>query len=189
MENSIDLLCHPDGLKSCASCCGLYNRKEISRDGLTDRLSKRRKQWLQSNKNPQEYLDTNPVSLGALKLDFIHNCSFISFVDEANKRVGCLLHDSLGAEGQRAHCPFGKCVSDEYVCSTHKILSQREKEILITCIDDWYLYGLLISDPFFIRTVIIQAEDQLGYKVTKESLKNPACFEVLRTGFSEKLAG
>ena len=96
METNSDILCQPDGSKSCGACCGLYNYVNSSRSSLTKRLRARTKRYrkIVKNKNDIEHYAGDTIASEDLKkrYEVIYCCEYLGFLDSAERKVGCLLH-------------------------------------------------------------------------------------------------
>nr|HPK43833.1 hypothetical protein [Spirochaetota bacterium] len=68
----------------------------------------------------------------------------------------------------RDHSLFGKELCNDYFCPAYRILSDREKKILIRCTCDWYSYSIGIMDPLSFRWIIQQVEGILDIQIVPE---------------------
>lgn len=150
MKDNPFFLCQPDEIKGCCACCGLLNRKDLSRENLEI--------FLQDGKfrrdNGWRYLQeecfieqTVPV-----RDETTHICAFQGFLTKGSP--GCLLHPlSFGEEG-RGQSLFGSKVCDNFLCPAYKILSERERKLLIENVDDWYCYTFAVVDPHSTQWIL-----------------------------------
>ena len=115
----------------------------------------------------------------------IYRCDFLGFVDEEERRVGCLLHPSLWGEDLRDVSPYGRKLCAEHLCLSHTYLSEAEKGVVIRVLDDWYLYGLVITDLDFVRESLRILADGIGHAVKPQHLE-PTLRDALRRFFSFK---
>jgi len=149
-------LCQPDSCKSCGACCGLYNYADSSRNSLVLKLRRRTKLF---HETVLKYDDLNAFSC-AIKAsesqeklyEVIYCCEYLGFLDEKESRVGCLLHPfQNNGKDLRNVSFYGQELCDGHFCPSYHHLTWEEKQAVINVIDDWYLYGLCITDIDFIK--------------------------------------
>jgi len=149
-------LCQPDGCKSCGACCGLYNYADSTRESLTRRLRDRTKIFGEMVKAPADlaaFADVIKKRESNTKLyDVIYCCKYLGFLDSDEKRVGCLLHP-LQNDGvdMRNVSFYGVELCNGHFCPSYHFISREEKRAMIRIIDDWYLYGLCITDIDLVK--------------------------------------
>jgi len=187
-------LCQPDNKKSCAACCGLYNYRDGSRGGL-ERLIRRHTSCLR----PPRPLDAaalrsyarrfRPRENGRAKLfPTIYNCEFVGFLDHSETRVGCLLHPSQRQGDDWRRLSFhGAALCAEHFCLSYTYLTYQEQETVIRGVDDWYLYGLVITDIDLIKTYCRHLNDRLGYAFAAHLVEQPSLKEVVYGFFALKV--
>jgi hypothetical protein len=152
-------LCQPDRQKSCAWCCGLYNSCHKSRAGLARELKTRTGEFARTTRTVEAILhfsESNRLKEKSrlLDLDF-YSCEFVGFLNEEETLVGCMLHPLArgnGGRDWRGLSFHGAMACQGFFCRTYRELSPFQKEIILSAVNDWYLYGLLISDTDFIHT-------------------------------------
>ncbi len=201
-------LCQPDQHKSCGACCGLYNWKDHSRAAVTSLLRERTAIFLSSpppsprpsplhgkggdgdplasvpreTGNLHEYRRLGEaLSPGHKLLEEIYNCEFLGFLDQQERRVGCLLHPSRhdGAD-LRDLCLYGKELCAGHFCPSFTHLTRMEQVAVIRALDDWYLYGLVITDIDFVKEFLRAAQDRLGDTLRMEHLMDAGVQAALR---------
>jgi len=176
-KSAIDIsLCQPDSSKSCGACCGLYNWENHSRQALGPLLEKRRILFFSLGRDPEifqraypeEELPPNPKLL-----ETVYNCEFLGFLDGERKRVGCLLHPSIN-EGRdlRDHCFYGKEVCAAHYCPSHTHLTLVEQKSVFLAVEDWYLYGLVITDIDLVKEFFHHVQSRLGDSLREEGLED-----------------
>ena len=114
--------------------------------------------------NLHEYRRLGEAGAPAPKLlEEIYNCQFLGFLDQQERRVGCLLHPSMhdGAD-LRDLCLYGKELCAGHFCPSFTYLTRMERMAVIRALDDWYLYGLVITDIDFVKEFLREAQDRLG---------------------------
>ncbi|MBN1662428.1 MAG: hypothetical protein JW943_02395 [Deltaproteobacteria bacterium] len=149
-------LCQPDASKSCGACCGLYNYVNSSKDALTERLSRRTELFHLTVKGPGDLAAfsamINRTEDAAKRYEVIYCCEYIGFIDPERKKVGCLLHPlQNGGVDLRDVSFYGRELCDGHFCPSYHYISPEEKRALIHIIDDWYLYGLCVTDIDLVK--------------------------------------
>lgn len=191
-------LCHPGGGKSCGACCGMYNHVEWGSGAVQARLRERTLAYRRSaqisdveslRRFRQEWEDQGEVKL----LTGLPACPFLGFIDlftdeDRGQRVGCLVHplQNDGVDGRDCGV-FDRFICEDYLCAAHDILRARERQLVIDAVEDSYLYGLVITNPRFIRTVLELLADRCGGEPSAAVLKDErvvaaagGVFELLR---------
>lgn len=152
MENFF--ICQPDELKSCGACCGLYNYESFSRDSIKAALDFRT-DLFKSMKPEGDALvlfrDIVSQDRRVKLLDEIYCCEFLGFVDEERRRVGCLVHPALAGKDLRDYAFYGAETCAEHKCLSYGYLSIQEVLPVIHALDDWYLYGMCVTDIDLIK--------------------------------------
>ena len=184
-------LCHPDQKKSCGACCGLYNWEDNSRKTLTELMRKRREVYQKvvvgdtKLVNPEsiapESIDIMALKRGLQEIsppkvlfDGIHNCPFVGFIDDNNKRVGCMIHPvNNGGVELRDISFYGAELCNGHECPSFQSLTLREKEAVSMIIDDWYLYGLVITDIDLVKEFFTIAANRIGEEIDPEWVLDP----------------
>lgn len=95
----------------------------------------------------------------------IHVCEFAGFMDTNGRIPGCLLHP--GAPGNngvdlRGMCHYGSMACKAFFCPAWENMDALHRDILVKSIDDWHLYGLVITDAHFVRSLFGLLEESLG---------------------------
>ena len=136
------LLCQPDGIKSCSACCGLFNFSDISRENLSQFLSR-------GAVRSSSFLSASDITDQGDGRDIRDTTSYICPHQGLvfNKRPGCLLHPQYRNSTLRNNSFFGEKICSGFLCPAHSILSAEQKKIIIKLIDDWFLYSIAIIDP------------------------------------------
>jgi hypothetical protein len=103
----------------------------------------------------------------------IHVCEYVGFLDEDERVVGCMLHPSARGNGGvdlRGLCHYGSMACKTFHCPAWDKLESRRWAILVRAIDDWHLYGLVITDVEFVLALFALLEARLGEKIVPERL-------------------
>jgi hypothetical protein len=149
-------LCQPDSGKSCGACCGLYNYADSTKDSLIGRLRNRTglfRKIVKDMADLKAFSDRIKELESSEKLyEVIYCCEYLGFLDGEEKRVGCLLHP-LQNDGvdMRDVSFYGKELCNGHFCPSYQFLSREEKLSMIRIFDDWYLYGLCITDIDLVK--------------------------------------
>ena len=183
-------LCQPDQKKSCGACCCLYNWEDHSRHTLEALLRRRINLFLSLRENPdlQEYSRLSRQFSDQGKLcETIYNCEFLGFLDREEKRVGCLLHPSLHqGRDLRVHSFYGVELRAGHFCPSYTYLTAVEQEAVITAIDDWYLYGLVITDIDFVKEFFTIIQNRLRENLKGQRVEGSRVQEALLDFFRLK---
>jgi hypothetical protein len=183
-------LCQPDLSKSCGACCGLYNWENHSREALMPLLGKRSELFFSLERNPeifqkayaQEIFAPNPKLV-----EEIHNCEFLGFLDGERKRVGCLLHPSVNqGRDLRDYCFYGREICAGHFCPSHTHLNRAEQKSVLAALEDWYLYGLVVTDIDLVKEFFHHVQTRLGDSLREERLEEKKVREALREFFALK---
>lgn len=186
MSTSSDELktyCHPDGVKSCGACCGMYNHIEHGREQTRARILERTQAYVQTVRIDDEQ------SLKAFRrrwedgaedklLTGLPSCPFLGFVDfgdaDSPRVVGCLVHplQNDGIDGRDCGI-YDRFVCEDYLCAAHDVLRREEVRLVVDAIDGSYLYGLLITNPRFVRHLLTIVADETGARPTAKVLRTP----------------
>ncbi len=164
-------LCHPDNKKSCAACCGIYNFKSNGKTHIAKRLRRNTQAFLFARKTSSisDFIRKHSALYraednGDIKcFQTIFNCEFAGFVDERETKVGCLLHPVLN-DGRdfRNQSFYGDNLCNDHFCLSYYYLSIDEQLLVIKVVDDWYLYGLTITDIDLVKGVYQILSNKLG---------------------------
>lgn len=149
-------LCQPDAGKACGACCGLYNYADSTRPSLTARLRARTGLFRATvcgagdlaafSARIREREDP------AKRYEVIYCCEYLGFLDAEEQRVGCLLHPlQNGGNDLRDVSFYGRELCDGHFCPSYHYISREEKLALLHILDDWYLYGLCVTDIDLVK--------------------------------------
>jgi hypothetical protein len=184
-------LCHPDTEKSCGACCGLYNWRDHSRHRLRALLAARTELYT-SCKARTSSIELYRARVRQLdpphKLcEAVYNCEFLGFTDEGKRRVGCLLHPAANSGSDlRSLSFYGKELCQGHQCPSHSYLSKEEKKAVMNAVDDWYLYGLVITDIDLVKDFLEKAAVTLGSTIQAHRIRGGAPRKALAEFFSLK---
>jgi len=167
MSETFCHLCQPDAGKSCGACCGIYNYADSSRAALTRRLRSRTARFRRDVRGEADLLAfsrrVRETEDQTRRFEVIYCGEYAGFLDDDEKRVGCLLHPAQnGGKDLRGVSFYGRELCDGHFCPSYPFLHRTEKLALIDLLDDWYLYGLCITDIDLVKEYFRHLGDLLG---------------------------
>ena len=186
-------LCQPDRAKSCGACCGIYNYADSGREALAGRLRRRTALFREMVRGPEDlprYAETVKTAEDARRrFEVIHCCEYVGFLDEDEKTVGCLLHPMQNAGRDMRDVSFyGRELCDGHFCPSYSYLSRAEKLAVLEILDDWYLYGVCITDIDLVKEFFRHVAEALGEMPAPSRFRDPALRKAARRFFGLKLA-
>jgi hypothetical protein len=116
-----------------------------------------------------------------------YSCEFVGFLNEEETRVGCMLHPLARGNGGtdwRGLSFHGAMACQGFFCRSYRELSPVQKEIILSTVNDWFLFGLVISDADFIHSFFRLVEENL---IDHATLLMPAASKLVHE-FFESLA-
>lgn len=162
-------LCQTGPCVSCGSCCGLYNRMDLTRPRLHSILVERTIRFAGIPRAIDAILDFEQERLriegSTVPIADFHHCVFVGLIQDSGERVGCLLHPlALGNAGVdwRGLSFYGGAACKHFFCPTYDELEPRFKRIVRNALSDWYEYGLIIPEHRFLAAVLGLLETALG---------------------------
>ena len=191
-DSNFIILCQPDERKSCGACCGLYNYVDSSRSSLTLRLRSRTKRFHELVKNAGDIELYAKETLAAedfkKRYEVIYCCEYLGFLDKDEKKVGCLLHPEQNSGLDLRACSFyGQELCAGQFCPSHHFIPQSQSKILIKIIDDWYLYGLVLTDIDLVTTYFRLLADRVGGELKPEVFDDVSLKNIVLEYFNWKL--
>jgi hypothetical protein len=176
-DSNLIILCQPDEKISCGACCGLYNYVDSSRSSLANRLRSRTERFHEIVKNPGDVGRYAKETLAAedfkKRYEVIHCCEYLGFLDKEEKKVGCLLHPEQNSGSDLRGCSFyGQELCAGHLCPSHYFIPQSQSQILIKIINDWYLYGLVLTDIDLVTRYFRLIADRVGEELKPEIFDN-----------------
>lgn len=183
-------LCQPDKTKSCGACCGLYNWEDHSRPALQAilKLQTALVPLYRETEDFTAYLKLRDIKIKNKKLfETIYNCEFLGFIDDQQKKVGCLLHPAVtGGHDLRDYCFYGREICSSHFCPGYSCLTTIEQNAVAHCLNDWYLYGLVITDIDLVKEFFKYVENKIGDSIKEHQLHSPKVDKALNEFFSLK---
>ena len=174
MDDSHDIyLCQVSETVSCGACCGLYNLPDLSRENLAILLAKRTEDFASVPRTEDGIFEFQRRNKGPHRLSRpcpgFHHCPFLGLIGGEKKRVGCLLHPAIpGNNGTdyRSLSWYGEKACRTYFCPATKKLPTVYQSILKQTIDDWYVFGLIVTEHALVTAYFKEVELRLGRHVT-----------------------
>jgi hypothetical protein len=124
---------------------------------------------------------------GSKRYEVIHCCEYLGFLDGDEKRVGCLLHPlQNGGADLREVSFYGRELCDGHFCPSYHYVSRDEKLAWLNILDDWYLYGLCITDIDLVKEYFRFVSERIGRMPSPDCFKVPVLREASRRFFSFK---
>jgi hypothetical protein len=186
-------LCQPGNGKSCAACCGIYNFVDHGRGSTRERLRRNTRALRVSETNLERHLSGHTRSCRALdngsvkQFATIFNCEFVGFIDEREELAGCLLHPAVRVRDLRDRSFYGRELCDGHFCLSYYYLTHSEQDLVIYCLDDWYLYGLVITDIDLVKGYCEVLSNRLGETVNRRHIRNEQMMAMVEDFFRWKL--
>lgn len=186
-------LCQPDDCKSCAACCGIYNLVDNTRQSLVKRFEYRHSLMEKVRAGELSLEDYSSAVRhredGRRIFKTIYSCEYVGFLNPGRTRVGCMLHPKVtGGDDLRIHSFYGREICDGHFCPSYQKLNSNEAEIVLATVDDWYLFGAVITDIDFVKTFFSLVQNALGEEIPTARVKdNPRLAEILKEYFSLKV--
>jgi hypothetical protein len=180
-------LCQVSESVSCGSCCGLYNVANFSRDALVNTLEKRTYEFSRISREVSEIIRFGEMVCQQIRNNQpfreFHHCPFVGLIGNELSRVGCLLHPM--AEGNtgtdfRGLSYYGGMACRIYFCSVNRHLPERIKKIVRACFDDWYAYGLIITESSLLAAIFQEIETRLENPVYLDMISPEALSKIYR---------
>lgn len=166
------------------------------REALSERLHRRTDLFHATGRSPDELLEFEKLigrSEAVRPLDpAIHVCEFAGFVDEKRRIVGCLLHPtSPGNDGidLRGLCHYGSLACRSFYCPAWDCLDPAHVACVATLVDDWHLYGLVITDVEFVRSIFGLLEEAARMRLDPALVRTTAAGDVLQEMLGWKISG
>jgi hypothetical protein len=187
-SSSEEAICQVNDHVSCGACCGLYNVPVASRNALVHILKARTRQFATTRRSVDAILQFKKAveqreSQDRPMRDF-HHCPFLGLIGPKRATVGCLLHpDGAGNKGMdfRSLSYYGGMTCHIYFCPATRLLPIRYKQIVQATLDDWYLYGLLVTETKLLKSFFEELESRINRPLYEEDFTaRRACREALK---------
>jgi len=189
-------LCQVNENVACGACCGLYNVPDLSRERLSRMLSERTEAFMKVPREIDAILEFGENQLSAENkmrpFPEFHHCPYIGFIGKGRTRPGCLLHPaSVGNNcvDYRGLGYYGSMTCNIYFCPSYTSLPENYKRIICGSSQDWYSYGLIITETALINAFLSEIENRIGRKTDeKDVCQNPDFTSAVREFINLKLS-
>jgi hypothetical protein len=189
-------LCQVNENVSCGACCGLYNITNLSREKLYDMLLKRTAGFSGVPRDADSIMNFGEEELsrinGKRPYNEFYHCPYIGLIGKGRTRAGCLLHPlAEGNKGTdyRGLSYYGSMTCNIYFCPSYTALPENYKKIIRESADDWYSYGLVITETVLINAFFSEIEGFLQKKIDKtDSYMNKSLINVVRKFMDLKIS-
>jgi hypothetical protein len=176
-------LCQRAGA-SCGACCGLYNRRDLSRAATRAELDRRTDALAGLPRTPEAFR----AAAAALSADgpeplfpSVRVCPLLGFLDDARTRVGCLAHPlATGGPDLRDCGVYDASICDTFYCPSFSWLSEEEASLAEAASGDFHLYGLVVTDVPFLRAALAALAARTGARVQLRHLEHGPFRSALR---------
>lgn len=161
---------------SCGACCGLYNRVDFGRPALRAELA-RRTEALRGVPRTPGALREAAASLAASGppplFRSVRVCPLLGFLDEEQRRVGCLGHPAATGGVDLRDCGvYDAAICESFLCPSHAFLSEEEARLAEVATGDFYLYGLVVTDVDFLRASLEAVGEHVGARIEARHLED-----------------
>lgn len=186
-------LCQPDGTKSCAACCGIYNYVDNTRASLVRRFEYRTGLFNRVRRSEitiNDYRDIIRHRENSKRIyKTIYTCEFVGYLNDRRTRVGCMLHPMANNNKDLREISFyGRDICEGHFCPSYQKLARNEALTVLASIDDWYLYGSVITDIDFVKTFFKIVQDALGEEISADAVRaNSTLVKILQQYYSLKI--
>lgn len=155
-------LCHPErGAYSCGSCCGLFNLK-LTQNEFVSLLLERTSEFKKTvdftvrhtfpiyRKNRETIEDQIPKNEATT-----YNCPFLGYVNEENKKIGCMIHPVFTGDPKSQNFSFyGASICQAYDCKNKEgILSSYWEELFSEISNSSIEYSFFSADHIFCSAI------------------------------------
>jgi hypothetical protein len=180
-------LCQVSDSVSCGACCGLYNLADFSHRSLVNTLEIRTYEFAGVPREVSEIIRFGEIECQRTHHnqpfpEFYH-CPYVGLIGDELSRVGCLLHpmaDKNNGVDFRGLSYYGGMACRIYFCTVNRHLAERIKNIVRACFDDWYSYGLIITESKLVAAIFKEIETRLEKRVYLHMLSSEALFKIYR---------
>jgi hypothetical protein len=150
----------------------LYNLPNVSQEKLETLLAKRTETFAFVPRTENGIFEFQRKNKGPHRLSRpfpgFHHCPFLGFIGSKKNRVGCLLHPSApGNNGvdYRSLSWYGEKACRSYFCPTTHKLPTVYQSIVIQTIENWYTFGLIVTEHALVIAYFKEMESRLGRKI------------------------
>jgi hypothetical protein len=169
-------LCQRAGA-SCGACCGLYNREDLSRAAVREDLARNTGLLARTPRTPEAFRAAAARRARELPdplFPSVRICPLLGYLDATGSRIGCLAHPRVtGGPDLRSCGVYDELTCDAFLCPSHAYLGEEAATLAARASDDFYLYGLVVTDAGFLHAVLDGLEALGGRRPVPEDLDHP----------------
>jgi hypothetical protein len=170
---------------SCGACCGLYNRTDVSRPAIAAELRRRTRALAGVPRTPEAFREAaRALAPGAPAPLFpsVRVCALLGFLDEGERRIGCLAHPAATGGPDLRDCgAYDARVCESFLCPSFSWISEGEAAIAEEATrGDFHLYGLVVTDVPFLRATLEALARSAGARVERRHLERVEFRDALR---------
>ncbi|NLW82399.1 MAG: hypothetical protein GXY42_12130 [Desulfovibrionales bacterium] len=180
-------LCQVGNRISCGSCCGLYNLRGVTREGLRQLLLQRAAEFAKVPRKIDAILgfalDRSVLEGQDHPVPEFHHCVFAGMITNDGERIGCMLHPLAAGNcgvDWRGLSFYGGAACRLYFCPTYAELEPRWKLLVRAGLEDWFEYGLIIPEHRFIAAALGALEARLQRTIGLSVLSDHSLTAVAR---------
>jgi hypothetical protein len=166
----------------------MYNHREFSRITTMSRLEARTRAYraqcsVDDEASLRRFRQIWEPRAEEKLLDGLPSCPFLGLLDDEG-RVGCLVHplQNGGVDGRDCGV-YDRETCDSYLCAAHDLLSTSEKRLILSAVDDSYLYGLVLTNIRFVKELLERCAALNGTYPRGERLYTSRALEAARGCF------
>ena len=98
-----------------------------------------------------------------------------------------MLHPVLHQGRDLRTCSFyGAELCNNHFCTSYSSLTPVEQKAVICSLDDWYLYGLVLTDVDFVKAFFVHVQNRMGDSVSTTKLEKEEVRDSLWSYFQLK---
>ena len=105
-----------------------------------------------------------------------HHCAFLGMIEDAGRRVGCLLHPLARGNGGvdwRGLSYYGGMACRTYFCPSVRHLPVRWLTAVRQSMDHWYLHGLVVTERRLLAALFTELENRMGRVIDTADFSEP----------------
>jgi hypothetical protein len=147
----------------------MYNVPDATREALQAKLERRTRLFEDTDRSVQSLIEFESfickTEANKPLVETIHVCEFVGFVDQYHRKPGCMLHPNAPGNGGvdlRGLCHYGSLACKTFFCPACESIDPVLAQLLIDLIDDWHLYGLVITDVDFVNSLFCLLRSRVG---------------------------
>ena len=115
-------------------------------------------------------------------------CPLLGFLDAGAAQVGCLGHPKVTGGADLRDCGvYRAAICETFTCPSFGWLEDAQARLVQAACQDWYLYGLVITDVEFVRGCLRLLEwERAAPRAPRHLMARPEALEAVRRLFALK---